>query len=72
MLKYDLEYICCRMHNMAMKWKVVFHEEFDKEFNAFDGPSCLSVATRLGSIRNGATGGSSPLPMSVLTGTWHL
>ena len=24
------------MHNMAMKWEVFFHEEFYKEFKAFD------------------------------------
>ncbi len=24
------------MHNMAMKWEVVFHEEFDEEFKALD------------------------------------
>jgi hypothetical protein len=35
-LEYDLEYIWNRMHNMAMKWEVVFHEEFDKEFKALD------------------------------------
>jgi len=33
---YDLEYIWNRMHNKGLKWEVVFHEEFDKEFKALD------------------------------------
>lgn len=34
--EYALEYIWNRMHNMDKAWEVVFHDEFEEEFQAFD------------------------------------
>src|SRR4030065_1940452 len=33
---YGLEYIWNRIHNMDKKWEVIFHDEFEEEFKAFD------------------------------------
>ena len=53
---------------MALKWEVVFHEEFDKEFKALDAGLQDELLAHAILVRDG----SLPLPMSDLTGTWHL
>jgi hypothetical protein len=32
--KYALDSICLKRHNVIVKWVVLFHEDFDPEFNA--------------------------------------
>jgi hypothetical protein len=51
-LKYDLDTICLAVHPFGMSWEVLFHPEFQPEYDGLAQEAKLELLARLQLLRN--------------------